>query len=213
MIKQRKQHDCVCSGHPRGRPKITHGPCYGDQLREAVKERIRSRRQEREWRAGLQALAAQVDQTDPQCPIGTAPTRAGLTRSGGPEPTYAQLRARVLELEQLPGPAAARDTVLTGLEDQSATVLSGGEYLRPETQARREALVFCADVIAARRVAISPTKLLTEDQIRTAILSALAETDCNLLDEVPEEVVQKIAARVVGYLIISHRNQESGEPV
>lgn len=49
MIKQRKQHDCVCSGHPRGRPKITHGPCYGDQLREAVKERIRSRRQEREW--------------------------------------------------------------------------------------------------------------------------------------------------------------------
>jgi hypothetical protein len=22
MIKQRKKHDCICSGHPRGRPKI-----------------------------------------------------------------------------------------------------------------------------------------------------------------------------------------------
>jgi hypothetical protein len=164
-------------------------------------------------RAGLQALAAQVDQTDPQCPIGTALTRAGLTRSGGPEPTYAQLRARVLELEQLPGPAAVRDAVLTVLEDQSATVLRGEGYLRSGTQARRDALVFCADVIAARLVAASPTKLLTEDQIRTAILSALAETDCDLLDEVPEEVVQEIAARVVGCLIISHRNQESGEPV
>lgn len=40
----------------------------------------------------LDVLAAQVDQTDPQCPIGTALTRAGVTRSVGPEPTYDQLR-------------------------------------------------------------------------------------------------------------------------
>jgi hypothetical protein len=49
MIKQRKKSDCNCSGHPNGRPKIAHGPCFGDQLREAVKERIRGRRQERAW--------------------------------------------------------------------------------------------------------------------------------------------------------------------
>jgi hypothetical protein len=49
MIKQRKKRDCNCSGHPTGHPKIAHGPCFGDQLREAVKERIRGRRQERAW--------------------------------------------------------------------------------------------------------------------------------------------------------------------
>lgn len=148
--------------------------------------------------AGLQALAAQVDQTNPQCPIGTALTRAGLTRSVGPEPTYAQLRERVLEL---PGSAAVRAAVLTVLEDQSATVLRDGGYLRPGTQARRDALTFCADVIASRLDAASPTKPLTEDRIQAAVLSALAETDCDLLDEIPEEVIQGIAARVAGYLI------------
>lgn len=49
MKKRQKKRDCSCSGHPHGRPKITLGPCYGDQLREAVKERIRGRRQERAW--------------------------------------------------------------------------------------------------------------------------------------------------------------------
>jgi hypothetical protein len=49
MIKQRKKRDCGCSGHPRGRQKIAHGPCYGDQLRGAVKERLRGRLQERAW--------------------------------------------------------------------------------------------------------------------------------------------------------------------
>lgn len=49
MLKQRKKRDCSCSGHPRGRPKVSHGPCCRDQLREAVRERIRGRRLERAW--------------------------------------------------------------------------------------------------------------------------------------------------------------------
>jgi hypothetical protein len=49
MLKRRKQQDRGCSGHPRGRPKITHGLCYGNELRAAVKERIRGHRLERSW--------------------------------------------------------------------------------------------------------------------------------------------------------------------
>jgi hypothetical protein len=44
--------------------------------------------------AGLDALARQVDQTDPQCPIGMALTRAGLTRWPGLEPAHASLCAQ-----------------------------------------------------------------------------------------------------------------------
>lgn len=49
-------------------------------------------------RASLVAFAAQVDQTDPQCPIGTALTSAGFTRSPGSEPTYDQLCKQVARL-------------------------------------------------------------------------------------------------------------------
>lgn len=49
-------------------------------------------------RDSIVAFASQVDQTDPQCPIGTALTRAGLTRSPGFEPTYDQLRQQVARL-------------------------------------------------------------------------------------------------------------------
>ncbi len=51
MIKQRKKHDCRCSGHPHGSPKISRGVCYwphGGQ-RPAVSERIRGKREERAW--------------------------------------------------------------------------------------------------------------------------------------------------------------------
>ena len=50
MIKQRKRRDCGCSGHPTGRPKVSRGPCYGDCLRAAVRERIRGKRIVRAWR-------------------------------------------------------------------------------------------------------------------------------------------------------------------
>jgi hypothetical protein len=49
MIKQPKKRDCNCSGHPSGRPKVSRGPCYGDSLRIAVRERIRGRSIERTW--------------------------------------------------------------------------------------------------------------------------------------------------------------------
>jgi len=42
-------------------------------------------------RDGLLAFSAQVAQTDPQCPIGTALSFVGLTRSPGSEPMYDQL--------------------------------------------------------------------------------------------------------------------------
>ena len=53
-------------------------------------------------------------------------------------------------MEQTVNPSVIRKAVLTVLEDQSATILRDGGYLRPYTQARRDALVFCADAIAAR---------------------------------------------------------------
>lgn len=53
MIKRKKKRDCGCSGHPRGRPKITLGPCYGCGLREAVKERIAGKREVRAWLRSL----------------------------------------------------------------------------------------------------------------------------------------------------------------
>jgi hypothetical protein len=49
MLKQSKKRDCGCSGHPSGRPKLTHGPCYGYGVRAAVKERIRGKRIARVW--------------------------------------------------------------------------------------------------------------------------------------------------------------------
>jgi len=48
MVKQQKKRDCVCSGHPRGRPKVGHGPCYLGQ-RPATRLRIRGKRAERAW--------------------------------------------------------------------------------------------------------------------------------------------------------------------
>ncbi len=53
MIKQRKKRDCSCSGHPRGRPHYSHGPCYGFELRPAVRERIAGRRLERAWQRSV----------------------------------------------------------------------------------------------------------------------------------------------------------------
>ena len=53
MIKQPKKRDCSCSGHPSGRPKVTHGPCFGDSLRAAVRERIRGKRIARVWRTAI----------------------------------------------------------------------------------------------------------------------------------------------------------------
>ena len=49
MIKRQKKHDCGCSSHPTGRPKVSRGPCYGDCLRAAVRERIYGKRIERAW--------------------------------------------------------------------------------------------------------------------------------------------------------------------
>lgn len=50
MIKQQKKHGCGCSGHPTGRPKVSHGPCYGDGVRPAVRARIRGKQIVRAWR-------------------------------------------------------------------------------------------------------------------------------------------------------------------
>jgi hypothetical protein len=49
MIKQPKKHDCSCSGHPSGQPKVSRGPCYGYGVRAAVRERIRGKRVARVW--------------------------------------------------------------------------------------------------------------------------------------------------------------------
>lgn len=53
--KKPKSHDCRCSGHPTGRPKISRGVCYGYGycLRPAVRERIHSRRIIRAWLAAI----------------------------------------------------------------------------------------------------------------------------------------------------------------
>lgn len=53
MIKQRKKRDCSCSGHPSGRPKVSRGPCYGDGVRSAVRERVRGKWIERVWSEAL----------------------------------------------------------------------------------------------------------------------------------------------------------------
>lgn len=48
--RRRKKHDCGCSGHPSGRPKVSRGPCYGyGDVRPAVIERRRGRRIARVW--------------------------------------------------------------------------------------------------------------------------------------------------------------------
>ena len=65
-------------------------------------------------RDGITAFNAQVDQTDPQCPIGTALTRAGLTRSPGLEPTYNQLRQQVNRLIKLLGSDGAIENPAAG---------------------------------------------------------------------------------------------------
>lgn len=44
MLKRRKKVDCSCSGHPRGRPKVSLGPCFGCSVRPAVKERQEGKR-------------------------------------------------------------------------------------------------------------------------------------------------------------------------
>jgi hypothetical protein len=49
MIKQKKRRGCGCSGHPSGRPKVSHGPCYGDGVRPAVRDRIDDKRIVRAW--------------------------------------------------------------------------------------------------------------------------------------------------------------------
>ena len=49
MLKRKKQRSCRCSKHRHGRPHITRGPCEGDQLREAVKERYEGKGLERAW--------------------------------------------------------------------------------------------------------------------------------------------------------------------
>jgi hypothetical protein len=49
MLKQSKKRDCRCSGHPSGQPKLTRGLCYGNDVRAAVRERIRGRQIVRIW--------------------------------------------------------------------------------------------------------------------------------------------------------------------
>ncbi len=53
MIKQKKRHDCGCSGHPAGRPKVPHGPCYGYGTRPALRERITGKKIVRAWRVAI----------------------------------------------------------------------------------------------------------------------------------------------------------------
>jgi hypothetical protein len=54
MVKQRKKHDCGCSGHPSGRPKYGTGPCYGyGTLRPAVRDRIDGKKSIRAWRRAV----------------------------------------------------------------------------------------------------------------------------------------------------------------
>lgn len=68
----------------------------------------------------------------------TAPTTGEVTG----ETITDEVREMVREM--------VRDAVLAVLEDQAATVLRGNAVLRSGTKERRQALEFCADVIASR---------------------------------------------------------------
>ena len=51
FFAKRKAVGCDCRKRRRGQPKVSRGPCYGPEVRDAVRTRIEGRRVCDRWRA------------------------------------------------------------------------------------------------------------------------------------------------------------------